>query len=182
MQFPKIFTGLILSIFVMTLTAAADDVSTDYDHKIDFSKYRTYVWLRPANIMDALMRQQAEDAINQQLQIKGMKMVTDPEQADIGLVVNGATQERHTLQTFYDSWPGGWYWGGWGWGDGGFGTATTIEQTYLEGTIVVDVFDTQTQRIVWRGVGTDTLSHKPAKNEKKIDKVVDKMFEHFPAR
>jgi hypothetical protein len=38
------------------------------------------------------------------------------------------------------------------------------------------------KRVVWRGVGTDTLSEKPAKNEKKIEKVVGKIFEHFPAK
>jgi hypothetical protein len=172
MQIRRIFTGLLLSMCVITLTALADDVSTDYDHSVDFSKYRTYTWLHEPNIPDPLLRQQAEDAVNRQLQLKGLRMVTDPEQADLGIAVNGATQEKRTLQTFYDDWPG-WYWGGWG-------TATTYENTYTVGTLVVDLFDSQTRRVVWRGVGSDTLSEKPAKNEKKIDKVVDKMFEHFP--
>jgi hypothetical protein len=53
---------------------------------------------------------------------------------------------------------------------------------YTVGTLVVDLFDMVTKRVVCRGVGTDTLSEKPAKNEKKIEKVVDKMFEKFPKR
>jgi len=35
---------------------------------------------------------------------------------------------------------------------------------------------------VWRGVATDTTSEKPAKNEKKIERAAEKMFEHFPKR
>jgi hypothetical protein len=36
------------------------------------------------------------------------------------------------------------------------------------------------RRHIWRGVSSDTLSNNPEKNEKKLDKAVDKMLEHFP--
>ena len=175
MNMRKILVPLVVFLFVMTMMVRADEVSTTYDHKIDFSKYKTYTWVHATNIEDPLMRQRAEDEINRQLQQKGLRLASDTEQADLGVTVNGATDERHTLRTFYDSWPDGWYWGG-------FGTATTEDVTYVIGTLVVDLFDMGTKRIIWRGVGTDTLSAKPAKNEKKIAKVVGKMFEHFPTR
>jgi hypothetical protein len=161
-------------MLVMTLIALAD-VSTDYDHNVDFSKYKTYSWVHEPNVADPLMRQRVEDAVNRELQQKGLTLVTSPERADLGVVVNGATKEKHNLRTFYDGWPGGWFWGGWG-------TATTEEEDYTVGTLVVDLFDMNSERIVWRGVGTDTLSEKPAKNEKKIERITEKMFEHFPKR
>ena len=44
------------------------------------------------------------------------------------------------------------------------------------------MYDTQSTRLVWRGTATDTLSEKPESNEKKLDKSVDKLFEHFPPK
>ncbi len=175
MHIGKVFAGLLFSMLMMTLTAFAEDVSTDYDHKVDFSRYKTYTWIHPPMIADALMRQRVEDAINRQLQEKGLRLVTSPERAELGVVVNAATKEKRTLQTLYDGFPGGWAWNGWG-------TATTVENTYEVGTLVVDLFDMETKRVVWRGVGTATLSDKPEKNEKKIDQVAEKMFKHFPKR
>jgi hypothetical protein len=48
------------------------------------------------------------------------------------------------------------------------------------GTLVVDLFDTHTKKLIWRGSASDTLSGKSGKNIKNLDKGVDKMFEHFP--
>jgi hypothetical protein len=48
------------------------------------------------------------------------------------------------------------------------------------GTLVVDIFDTPTKTLIWRSVATDAMSRKPEKNEKKLMKAVEEMFEHFP--
>jgi hypothetical protein len=48
------------------------------------------------------------------------------------------------------------------------------------GTLVVDLFDTNTKKLIWRGSARDTLTGKPDKDEKRLEKVVSKMFEHFP--
>jgi len=53
---------------------------------------------------------------------------------------------------------GGWGWRRWGGGFGdGFGTSTTTEETYKVGTLVVDLFDTNTKKLIWRGSASDTL-------------------------
>ena len=65
------------------------------------------------------------------------------------------------------------------WG-GGFGNATTTVDTYKVGTLVVDLFDANTKKLIWRASSSDTLSDKSDKNIKTLDKNVEKMFEHFP--
>jgi hypothetical protein len=42
------------------------------------------------------------------------------------------------------------------------------------------MFDTNNKRLLWRGSASDVLSGKPEKDEKKLEKAVSKMFEHFP--
>ena len=84
------------------------------------------------------------------------------------------TQNHQTLNTYYDGFGGGWRWGG------GFGDATTTTENYKFGTLVVDLFDGNTKKLIWRGSSTDTLSDKSDKNIKTLDKGVQKMFDHFP--
>jgi hypothetical protein len=50
------------------------------------------------------------------------------------------------------------------------------------GTLVVDMFDSATKKLIWRGSVSDILSNKPNKNEKELEIDVHKMFEHFPPR
>jgi hypothetical protein len=95
---------------------------------------------------------------------------------DIGIVAHVATRRKHTLETFYDGFPGPWRWG-LGWGE-----AITTSETYTIGTVVVDLFDTTTKQLIWRGVGSETLSEKPQKDTEKLNKTVEKMFKNFPPR
>ena len=81
------------------------------------------------------------------------------------------------VNTFYD----GWGWGpGWGWGWGGPGWATTYVDTYLEGTTVVDLFDAASEKAIWRGVTTGSVSDKLDKASRKTTKLIAEMFESYP--
>jgi hypothetical protein len=62
----------------------------------------------------------------------------------------------------------------------GFGDSTTTESTYKVGTLVVDLFDSNTKKLIWRGSASAALSNKSDKNIKNLDKGVEKMFDHFP--
>jgi len=46
--------------------------------------------------------------------------------------------------------------------------------------LVVDLFDTKTKQLIWRGSSSDTLSNNSDKNIKNLDKGAEKMFKHFP--
>ena len=94
---------------------------------------------------------------------------------DATVTAFGSTKEVPTLQTYYDGLGGRWFWRGFG---GGIAT-TTVENTPV-GTLVVDIFDSQTKKLIWRGADTKTLSEHPEKNIAKLSKVVDDMFKRFP--
>lgn len=50
------------------------------------------------------------------------------------------------------------------------GEATTTEQDYKEGTLVVDLYDGNSKQLIWRGSAEDSVSNNPEKNEKNLDK------------
>ena len=46
--------------------------------------------------------------------------------------------------------------------------------------MLVDIFDAKTKNLIWRGMGTDELSDKADKNQKKLVNATEKMFKNFP--
>jgi hypothetical protein len=165
--------AVILGILLVTATVAfADKVTFDYDHSVNFSKYRTFMWIQEPQTKDPFMKDRIIQSINLQLSARGLRQVSDG--ADLALGANLATEEKHTWETYYTGSDG------WGWGWGGGGWATTTERTYLEGTLTVDIFDAQNKKVVWQGIAVDTLSHKPEKRTREFDKEVAKMFRGFP--
>lgn len=149
----------------------------DYDHSIDFGKYQTYAWIG-VTVQEPLWQDRVKNAIDAQLTAKGWRRVET--RADASIAAFGSTHEQRTLETWYSgSFGGGWFHRGWAWGAGpGFGTTTT-ESTPV-GTLHIDIFDSQSKRVIWHGVCTGTLSGNPEKNVKKLNKAIADVFKKFP--
>jgi hypothetical protein len=172
---PIVRTAVCSSVlFLVALgSALAQQVKTDFDHQANFSHYKTYSWqeIKPEN---SLWTARIKSAVDAQLAAKGWTKVESG--ADVAVVAIATSHTEKTLQTFYDGMGGGWRWRGFG----GMGEATTTEQDYKEGTLVVDMYDAKTKQLVWRGSSGDTVSNNAQKNEKNLDKGVAKMFRKFP--
>jgi hypothetical protein len=175
-QIPKITLGLLVLLLVAELAAVAKIVS-DYDPSARFSQYKTFMWIKKPHMDDPLMDDRIINAINSELTAKGWTLVT--EGADIGVAAHVATRKQHNLETFYNGFGGGWGWHRWG---GGMGIATTRVETYTVGTLVVDLFDSRTKQLVWRGWASDALPDDPKKETKKLDKDIEKLFKNFPPK
>jgi len=169
-------TAVCTVIFLAALgTAFAQQVKTDFDHQANFSQYKTYSWqeIKPAN---SLWDARIKSAVDAQLAAKGWTQVASG--GDVAVVAIKTSQTQRSLQTFYDGFGGGWGWRRFG--GGGFGEATTTEQDYKEGTLVIDLYDAKTKQLIWRGSAEDMVSSKAEKNEKNLEKGVAKMFKKFP--
>jgi hypothetical protein len=161
---------------VMLLTAMASfaqQVKTDFDRDSDFGHYKTYSWEK-VQTQGTLWVDRIKEAVNSTLAAKGWTKVDSG--GDVAVIAVESTQDQQTLNTFYDGFGGGWRWRGFG----GFGDSTTTVDTYEVGTLVIDLFDAGTRKLIWRGSASDTLSDKSAKNIKTLDKAVQKMFDRFP--
>src|SRR5262249_17773477 len=147
--------------------ASAHKVTADYDHSVDFSKYKTFMWI-DTRIDEPFMKERIMSAVNSQLTARGMSQVENEGCLAVG--ANLATEEKHTWETYYSG-------DGWGWGSG---WATTVEKVYQVGTLTVDLFDAQSKKLVWQGISIDTLSRKPDHRTREYDKGIEKMFREFP--
>ena len=163
----------IAMFFVLTAASFAQQVKTDYDHSANFGQYKTYSWEK-VQTKDPLMVDRIKSAVNSALAARGLTEV--PSGGDVEVFSIETTQNQQTLDTFYNGFGGGRRWGGFG----GFGDATTTVETYKVGTLVVDLFDAKTEKLIWRSSSSDTLSDNSDKNTKNLGKGVNKMFQHFP--
>jgi Domain of unknown function (DUF4136) len=170
----SIFASVGIALLFVT-ASFAQQVKTDYDRSADFSQYKTYSWEK-VQTHDPLWVGRIKDAVNTALAAKGWTQMESGGQ--VAIVAMEMTKNQQTLNTFYDGFGGGWGWRRFG--GGGFGDATTTTENYTVGTLVVDLFDASSKKLIWRGSASDTLSDKSDKNIKNLDKGVQKMFDHFP--
>jgi Domain of unknown function (DUF4136) len=175
MKLQRVVFALIGMMFLFGVKSSAQQVKTDYDRGANFGHYKTYSW-EQVKSKDALDVDRIKAAVNAVLAAKGWTQVDTG--GDVSIVAMEITRNQQTLNTFYDGFGGGWGWRRFG--AGGFGDSTTTTETYKVGTVVVDLFDTHTKQLVWRGASSDTLSNNSDKNIKNLDKGVDKMFRKFP--
>jgi hypothetical protein len=175
MKTQKVTFALITMMFLFAGAASAQQVKTDYDHAANFAQYKTYSW-EHIKTKDPLDVDRIKSAVSAALTAKGWTQVDSG--GDVSILAMESTQNQQTLNTFYDGFGGGWGWRRFG--GGGFGEATTTTDTYKVGTVIVDLFDTKTKQLLWRGSASDTLSNNSEKNIKNLDKGVEKMFKNFP--
>jgi Domain of unknown function (DUF4136) len=173
----KLQSKIATSVGLMLLLACvsfAQHVKTDYDHTANFGQYKTYSWEK-VQTKDPLLVDRIKSAVNSALAGKGWTEV--PSGGEVEVFAIETTQNQQTLDTFYNGFGGGRRWGGFG----GMGDATTTVETYKVGTLVIDLFDAKTEKLIWRSSSSDTLSDNADKNTKSLDKGVNKMFQHFPS-
>ena len=162
----------------------------DYDKSVDFSKYTTfeyYGWAKESDkIISSLDRERIEDAFGYEFASRGLKYV----QSDGDLVVTlFITVEQKTGVTYDTQTYGGYYYGGyygygpgWGWGPGYATTTTVREYDYNVGTLVVDVFDKKSEKLIWEGIGQKALDDNPASKAKNIQKAAAQIMWNYPVK
>ena len=171
MRLSRIVSALGVVMFGASVTLA-QTVRTDYLKGTEFSRYRTFMWIKEPAATNPLHNRRIVDGVNAALTGKGLQLVTAG--ADLGIAAHTATEKEQTLQTFYDGFGDGWRW------RDSFGSATTTVHTYTVGTLVIDIFDSRSKDAVWRGIAMKTLSDNPQRVADSINKAIGKMFKNFP--
>ena len=167
--------GVAIVWFMVFITgfSLAQEIRTNAMPGTDFAKYHTYKWgtieanRHPNQIVDAEIKQ----AIDAQLTSKGLTKI-EGDNPDLLVVYQVAVGHEREWQAFGS---GGFRWSG-------LGTATS--STIDNGTVSVDLYDHASRNLVWRGEATKTLdeSANQEKNQKNLDKAMEKLFKHYPPK
>ncbi len=167
----------VAAIVAVAGLAAAQDVKYNALPGTDFTKYKSYRWVKieGATYPDSIVDAQIKDAVDKQLASKGLTK-TDDENADLYIGYQVALNQERQWNTY--NMGGGWGYGArWG---GGMGTATS--STINIGTLGLDMYDSAARQLVWRGAASRTLDEnaKPEKRQKNLDKAMQKMLKNYP--
>lgn len=175
-----------LMIVVFASSVMAQKVVTDSDQTYDFSGKKTIQFLGWQNdsdkIMNDLDKERMRTALHDEFQARGMSKVESGAELAVSLFI---VVDQKTSTSAYTSYYGGTgygYRGRGGYWGGGHASTTYTESDYLEGTLVMDVFDGASKELVWQGVMTGTVKEKPEKRAKSIPKSVRKLMKKFPVQ
>jgi len=159
------------SLALFAAGSFAQRVKTDYDHHVDFGQYKTFSF-ENVQTADPFWVDRIKTAVAANLKGKGWMPVNSG--GDVAIIALEINETHQTLNTYYDAFGGIWSW------KGGYTDFTTTIDTYEVGTLVVDLFDAKTKKLIWRGSSTESISNKPGKDTKALDRGVERMFDHFP--
>lgn len=172
-------------LLLWCVSASAQDVRYNFLAGTDFSKYKTYKWVRvpkaqyPNQILDGQIMQ----SIDAQLALKGLSK-TEDDNPDLYVAYQAAVSQEQQWNS-YSTDMGGWgygRWGGWGGYGGGMSTTTTTSSTINIGTINLDIYDVAAKNQIWRGAASKTLGSgkDPKKVQKNLDKAMAKLLKNYP--
>ena len=182
----------ILFVFSLLVLGGCNSVkvTSDYDKSVDFSKYKTfeyYGWAKNSDqILNRFDKERLEAAFGKEFAKRGLKYVEEGGDLVVSLFIVVDKKTDYTAYTDYYN-MGGWGYGpGWGWYSGwggpGMTTATTrySQNDYLEGTLVVNVFDKATKKLIWQSVGSKVIDENPSDPVKNAEKVAAAIMKPFP--
>lgn len=167
-------------------------VITDKDNTVNFAKIKTYQFVGWTAESDKILNRFDKERIEQAFLNAGlkrglMKVDANPD-ALVALYVMGEQRVQKTANTSTMG-MGGMGMGGMrnpgmgGWGGGMQQSHTVINETrYIEGTLMVEMFDPTTKNLIWQALGTNTVNENPKKRAKDIPKKVDAIMSKYPVK
>nr|MBU3859119.1 DUF4136 domain-containing protein [Flavobacterium sp. MC2016-06] len=175
---PMLMLGLIYSC------SPTVKVTTDYDHAANFSEYKTfavYDLKAQEGQVNQLNVDRVTKAIRAEMIAKGFTESSNPDLKVNAVSILKNKQSVSADTNFYGY--GGMYrpYGYWG-GGAMMGGANTTFNTYdyVDGSLVIDIVSTKTQKLVWQGVGNAQIDSKPDNPEEFINNSIKKILEGFP--
>ncbi len=177
--------NLLVTMCCLLVLPSSAQVKSDYDKDADFSKYQTYSFAGWQDDSDKQInefdKKRILDALKSEFDKRGMMLKEGDADAKIVLYL---VLDNKTSTTAYTDYMGGMGYGPrWGWGMGaGMGSSTTTysQNDYTEGTMVIDMYDADSNKLVWQGVMTKAIQENPKKREKTIPKSAKKLMKQFP--
>jgi hypothetical protein len=172
--------GLVI-VLACAAPAAAQKVYVDYSPTAAFGTYTSFAWTATpqASVYDnnPLNHSRVKHAVEYYLVQGGMR--EDTENPDVYVTYYGETDSEFKVNVGAVGYgfPSDWTWDPF-WGNVS-GTMTTTPVEHKAGTLVIDIWDATTMKLIWRGTMTGTLTEDLRKGAKMIDKGIEKMVKKW---
>jgi hypothetical protein len=176
---PMLFLGLLYSC-VPTVT-----VTQDYDHAVNFNEFKTFATFdlsAQKGQVNQLNVDRVTKAIRAEMAAKGFKETSDNPDLKVNAVAILKNKTQVTANSNYYGYGGMYrpygYWGGGAMMAGG--STTFYTNDYVDGSLVIDIISTKTDKLIWQGIGNAEIDNKPDNPEEFINSSVKSIMAGFP--
>jgi hypothetical protein len=181
----KLFRNLFIALPVVLAVSCKPTlkVSSDYDRSANFSSYKTFslYYLFTSRTISELNEERIWNAIRSEMITKGY--VEDNGNPDIVVNALSTLQNKKYVTAHSDAYGYGGYYRPYAYRGGPvmLSSATTFAASnYKEGTLIIDVIDAKTEKLVWQGTGNAEFEKKPKNPDEVISKAVSKILADLP--
>jgi hypothetical protein len=166
----------ILGIVILGAVTMAQRAAYDYDRTVNFAAFKSYAWIPGTNLADELNHQRVQRAIDSQLVAHGLRRAKSPGDADILVAYHVSFDRNLQITAFGGAWAGPRF--------GGYRSGTATTQQIVSGTLVIDILDAGTMKIVWRGMASSEINPtaSPETRDKNIGRAVARIFRTYPQK
>ncbi|WP_163407346.1 DUF4136 domain-containing protein [Flavobacterium ajazii] len=161
------------------------NVTKDYDHAINFSEFKTFAVFdlkAQEGQVNQLNVDRVAKAIRAEMTAKGFTESTSNPDLKVNAVSILKNKTSVSANSNYYGY-GGMYRPYGYWGGGGMmasGTTTFNTYDYVDGSLIIDIVSTKTDKLVWQGIGNAEIDSKPDNPEEFINGAIKKILEGFP--
>jgi len=206
----KIFTGCVIAFFFFGLTRCGvyTDTYSDYDHHVDFTKYKTFAWLPDSGVIakkdsfrnsaydNDIIRNNAKNYIAHDLGKRGFRIEVDNPDVLVQLVLQNEKKQfvrdfpfqyspyyyrnRFYYPYYYPYYDYYTYYG-WGCLNGYCDYPPDARRTYVKGTITINMFDRKLKKLVWTGSAEGNI-YDPSYIQDDVHPAIHRIMKNFPVK
>lgn len=186
---------LIPIMLIFLVSCSTVQVTNNWDKSINFKEFKSfsmYPWDEQNDkLINAYDRQTITLAVISEMEYRGYKHIEKGGELVVSTFVT--LQNKTDYQAYtnhyggYAGYGGGWgYYGspwayGYGWGPGYYGGSTTIRSiNYVQGTLIIDIFELSNKKLVWQGIGSGDVDDNPATRDRRLPISISHIFRKFP--
>jgi Domain of unknown function (DUF4136) len=150
-------------VMALLLVAGSVTTSVEYDHQVDFSQYKTWSWHEGGTAaMNPVTDKAIRDAIEKGLAARGLSRVDAG--ATLLVVYHAARTTQIDIVPLNSTSP----------------APPTGIRYVQKGSLLVDVLDAGSRKVVWRGHAAGVLRYGPKEIAAQVDAAVEEVLARFP--
>jgi hypothetical protein len=165
------------SLFLFTSCGPTLTVTNDYDHAADFSQFHTFKIVQLEQQYQALSQfnqTRIINAVRDQMIAKGFTESSTPD-----MLVNITSVLKNKQEIVANSYGYGGGYRPYAWGGGNMSTTVNV-QDYTAGSLIIEVANASTKKLLWEGIGNQDIDAPSSNPDKTIPPIVQKIMASFP--
>ena len=185
----KLIRFFFLAIIVYTLGSCSSvKVTASLDEKADFDTPKTfsmYPWdAQNDSIVTAADKATITKSVENEMKARGYKLVES--NGDLTISVFVILNRRTAVTAYTDHYGPGYYYSPYVYGPyrpyGGYSRTTYEQRDYLEGTLLIDVLNTESKKVIWQGKAVGEVKSNDHDRTGDLSNTIKKIFVLFPKK